>query len=266
MARIRTIKPEFFSHEDMASKSPHARLLALGLLTLADCEGRLRWVPMQVHSQVFPWEASVKIEVLLGELIEVGYVVHYEVEGKRYVHIMNFNKHQRLSGKEATYKSRLPAPPEKTNDLPVGNGETSGSIPGASPGSGGEPLGTGEQGNNRNSISSSKLRFDEWDMEFAKTMFSKILEVAPKEKEPNLPKWANELRLMREQDNRTPAEIDSVFRWANRDTFWRTNVLCPAKLRSQFAALDAKMRNGSTNGKPSKPEKPLPSFKEANAR
>jgi predicted Rossmann fold flavoprotein len=62
MARIRTIKPEFFSHEELSSKSAHARLLAIGLLTLADCEGRLRWVPMQVHAHVFPWEATVKIE------------------------------------------------------------------------------------------------------------------------------------------------------------------------------------------------------------
>jgi len=31
MPRIRTIKPEFFSHEDLAAKSAHARLLAIGL-------------------------------------------------------------------------------------------------------------------------------------------------------------------------------------------------------------------------------------------
>lgn len=150
MARIRSIKPEFFSHEGLAATSAHARLLAIGLLTLADCEGRLRWVPMQVHAQVFPWEAMVKIEVLLGELISCGYVVHWEHDGKRYVAVVNFRKHQRLSGKEAEYESRLPEPPgesQKTNELPSENSEAIGKHPDDSLGSTRNPLGTGEQGN-----------------------------------------------------------------------------------------------------------------------
>lgn len=150
MARIRTIKPEFFSHEEMATTSAHARLLAIGLLTLADCRGRLRWVPMQVHSQVFPWEADVKIESLLGELVGIGYCVHYEKEGKRYVAIAKFTEHQRLSGKEASYESRLPSPPDedqKSSENTEKTGEEKGKYPGASLGSNGNPLGTGEQGN-----------------------------------------------------------------------------------------------------------------------
>jgi hypothetical protein len=109
---------------------------------------------MQVHAQVFPWEAPGEafenIEVLLGELVECDYVLHYEADGKRYVEIVNFTKHQRISGKEAQYKSRLPAPPlnfQKPNDLPSENGEAMGKHPGTSPGSSGEPLGTGEQRN-----------------------------------------------------------------------------------------------------------------------
>ena len=147
MARIRSIKPEFFSHEQLASKSAHARLLAIGLLTLADCEGRLRFVPMQVHAQVFPWEALVKIEELISELIEASYLVHYEVGGKRYVQITNFRKHQRLSGKEAEYKSLIPPPPEKPNDSIGGKGEAAVKQSFASQGSGGNPLGTGEHRN-----------------------------------------------------------------------------------------------------------------------
>jgi hypothetical protein len=150
MARIRTIKPEFFSHEELASKTPYARLLAIGLLTLADCEGRLRWVPMQVHSQVFPWEASVNIQSLLSELIECDYLVHYEVDGKQYVEIVNFKKHQRISGKEATYSSRIPSPPKKTETANKNKGQTSeatGKNPGDSQGSDGNPLGTGEHRN-----------------------------------------------------------------------------------------------------------------------
>lgn len=144
MARIRSIKPEFFSHEQMASKSAHARLLAIGLLTLADCDGRVRWVPMQVHSQVFPWEASVNVEDLLGELIDVSYLVHYAIDGKRYVQITNFRKHQRLTGKEAAYQSLLPEPPEKPSKK---RRESQGKQPGVSQVSIQVPIGTEEQGN-----------------------------------------------------------------------------------------------------------------------
>lgn len=147
MPRIRTIKPEFFSHEELSAKSAYARLLAIGLLTLADCEGRLRWVPMQVHSQVFPWEAEVKIEVLLSELIDCNYVVHYEVDGKRYVEICNFKKHQRLSGKEASFDSRLPPPPVRPIKTQGETGEAEVQQTNASQGSGENPLGTEEQGN-----------------------------------------------------------------------------------------------------------------------
>lgn len=150
MARIRTIKPEFFSHEKLAGKSAHARLLAIGLLTIADCEGRLRWVPMQIHAQVFPWEAEVKIEMLLGELVDCDYVIHYEVDGKRYIEVVNFVKHQRLTGKEAQYKSRLPGPKESPQ-ITANPGEAEGKHLDVSPGSSEKPLGTGEQGNKRNS-------------------------------------------------------------------------------------------------------------------
>ena len=43
MARIRTIKPEFFTSDDICALSPLARLLYVGLWCEADREGRLVW-------------------------------------------------------------------------------------------------------------------------------------------------------------------------------------------------------------------------------
>jgi hypothetical protein len=88
------------------------------------------------------------------------------------------------------------------------------------------------------------------DLSFAKLMFSKILEVAPKSREPNFKTWTNVIRLMRERDKHTPQEITDVFMWANSDDFWRTNILSPDKLRAQFAKLHAQMtkpKNKSIN-------------------
>lgn len=108
MARIRTLKPEFFQNEEIAKCSPHARLLAIGLLQMADVRGRIRYVPMQVHAQVFPWEALVKVPVLLGELQEINYVKKYRVDGREYLWVVQFEKHQRITGKEAQTDSQLP--------------------------------------------------------------------------------------------------------------------------------------------------------------
>ena len=43
MARIRTIKPEFWEDEDVGRLSPMARLLFIGSWSLADDEGLLTW-------------------------------------------------------------------------------------------------------------------------------------------------------------------------------------------------------------------------------
>ncbi|WP_162006859.1 helix-turn-helix domain-containing protein [Roseimaritima sediminicola] len=90
---------------------------------------------------------------------------------------------------------------------------------------------------------------DEECYRVASWMFGLILQVAPKEQQPNLNQWANTIRLMRDRDRHTIAEIKQVFQWANADDFWRVNIRSPDKLRKQFANLHARMTNPS-NGKP----------------
>lgn len=86
-------------------------------------------------------------------------------------------------------------------------------------------------------------KFTANDYQFAEGMAKEVLKVAPKTKPPNLDRWADVIRLMRERDGHTHAEMAAVFRYANQDEFWRVNILSPDKLRTQFAKLDAKMRN-----------------------
>ncbi|STW12989.1 primosomal protein I [Klebsiella pneumoniae subsp. rhinoscleromatis] len=62
MARIRTIKPEFWTDEDMAEVSEPACLLAIGLLNYADDEGYFNANPKLIKAAVFPIrEPSVPI-------------------------------------------------------------------------------------------------------------------------------------------------------------------------------------------------------------
>jgi hypothetical protein len=93
MARARNIKPGFFRNADLVELPMEARLLFIGLWTLADREGRLEDRPKQIKMDVFPAD-SVDCDALLDKLSETGMVVRYAVDGGRYLQVVNFAKHQ----------------------------------------------------------------------------------------------------------------------------------------------------------------------------
>jgi len=99
MARIRTIKPEFWLDEDLASCSEPARLLAIGLLNLADDEGFFNANPKLLQSQIFPLtEPSVNIHTLITELSNIGYIITQKgTDNKTYGLIRTFLKHQNIN-------------------------------------------------------------------------------------------------------------------------------------------------------------------------
>jgi hypothetical protein len=117
MARIRTVKPEYFAHEELGACSRDARLLGVALMQLADSEGRFRWVPRQVQAHTFPWDDDIgtdEIEAMASELQRAGILTLYTVGSRRFAVFPNFRDHQRLSGKEATALSKHPSPEDAT--------------------------------------------------------------------------------------------------------------------------------------------------------
>jgi hypothetical protein len=109
MARIRTIKPEFFRSEQVGDLMPLCRLLFIGLWTQADREGRLEDRPRRLKAELFPYD-DVDVDVLLGELQAAGLIIRYEAGGRCLIQVTAFLKHQAPNIKEAP--SILPAPPE----------------------------------------------------------------------------------------------------------------------------------------------------------
>lgn len=91
--------------------------------------------------------------------------------------------------------------------------------------------------NNQEPIKRSPRIFSDEDADDARAMFSAIQTLNPKHKPPDFDKWAEEIRLIRERDRRTRDEIIALFRWANADPFWQTNILSPAKLREKWDVL-----------------------------
>lgn len=109
MARARNIKPSFFKNEDLAELGYDARLLFIGTWTLADREGRLEDRPKKIKMEIFPAD-SVDVNKLLLQLHESKFILRYEADGKRYIQIIKFLKHQNPHHREP--ESILPAAPE----------------------------------------------------------------------------------------------------------------------------------------------------------
>ena len=107
MPRARNIKPGFFRNADLVELSVEARLLFIGLWTIADREGRLDDRPKQIKMEIYPAD-SFDINSLLSELASTDMLLRYEVGGKRYLQIVNFTRHQNPHKDER--QSTIPPP------------------------------------------------------------------------------------------------------------------------------------------------------------
>ncbi|MBK9156650.1 MAG: hypothetical protein IPM11_00700 [Micropruina sp.] len=109
MARIRTIKPSFWGSPTVAALSRDARLLAIGLMSFADDDGRFLAALNAINGYVFPNDdlPPTKVKKWLTECEEVGFVHLYALDGVTYGCIPTWHLHQVIS---RYTPSRLPEP------------------------------------------------------------------------------------------------------------------------------------------------------------
>lgn len=149
MARIRTIKPEFFTSADIVSLSPMARLLYIALWCEADKEGRLVWKPATFKLRYLPGD-NCDVQALCDEVVKAGLVVLY---GEGFAHIPAFKAHQHINPRESV--SQLPDPDASTTRQPrVGTRQSRDS----------DAQG-GREGKGRERVNDASPRFPEfWEM------------------------------------------------------------------------------------------------------
>lgn len=115
MARIRSIKPEAFSSETLAGCSVHARWTFAGLWCYVDDDGRGRSNAGLVKAAVWPLDDDItpaEVGQFLSELEAARVICRYEVDGKSYLHVVNFPEHQHPNRPLA---SKLPACTRRTH-------------------------------------------------------------------------------------------------------------------------------------------------------
>lgn len=102
MPRSRNIKPAFFKNEFLAEAEPFARLLFIGLWTLADKNGILEYRPKRIKAELFPYDDDFDVNRCLTVIERLGFIHVLEGESKEWIHIKNFTKHQRPHHTENT--------------------------------------------------------------------------------------------------------------------------------------------------------------------
>lgn len=154
MARIRTIKPEFFTSESVGALSWPARLTFAGLWTYVDDRGRAKDNPRAIRGALWPNDeetvSSADVNQFIEELVEHHMVCRYTVGIANYLHVINMRKHQTINKPSASklpdcpiHNAPYPAPDEVTED----SGSTTGALP--------EPSGRTTGGNGSGSGSGS---------------------------------------------------------------------------------------------------------------
>lgn len=99
MARIRTIKPEFWTHEDLSGLPEATHMLAAALLNHADDEGYFHAHHGLIKAACLPLrEPSVSIHDSLNLLCGIGYLSLFKAaDGKSYGRVNSFDLHQRVN-------------------------------------------------------------------------------------------------------------------------------------------------------------------------
>jgi hypothetical protein len=129
--RIRTYKPEFFTHPLLADLDRNSqlpvRISLMGLWSCSDREGRFKWDARRLGAQILPYE-QIDFEVILKILTDNEFIVKYEVDGKMYGFVPSFSRHQVINNREQ--ESSLPPyhqPDLFSSDLTrVNTGESTG--------------------------------------------------------------------------------------------------------------------------------------------
>jgi uncharacterized phage protein (TIGR02220 family) len=116
VARIRTIKPEFWTSGQVVDCSLITRLLFIGIWNFSDDHGVHPASIKRLKMEVFPSDSITDEELgtMIDELVAAGLLYTYQVDGKEYWQVTGWAAHQRIE--KPTYRHPLPEPRENVGN------------------------------------------------------------------------------------------------------------------------------------------------------
>ena len=99
MPRTRSIKPEFWDDEKLATLSRDARLTFIGIWTCSDDYGVVKGHPRYLQNKIFPYD-EIKPAVFLSWLQSLEWlhcIIPFKSDGEMYYYITHFARHQKIS-------------------------------------------------------------------------------------------------------------------------------------------------------------------------
>ena len=230
MARIRTIKPEFFTSSDIVEMTPLARLFYVSLWCEADREGRLNWNTKTLKMRYLPADDCDIVE-LAAELIDAGLIYIYEVSGRQYAEIPSFAHHQVINNRESD--SIIPEPENSVNASLTRESGVQGE---------GKEGRKGKEGKGRESAS-KKLDFTSWPNEPSNEILADWKKVRQSKKAPltqtAISRMAKEITLAGTKGHSVDDCIGVAVEkgWTGFKAEWLDNYQSPAKPQQQAPNL-----------------------------
>ncbi len=111
MARIRAIKPGFFSNEDLADLDAYTRLFWIGMWTHSDRNGVIEYRPRRLKAIIFPYNEEITgttAAEMTAELHDNGFVTVFQKDGAIWIHHTEWSKHQKPHHTEKHFGNPLP--------------------------------------------------------------------------------------------------------------------------------------------------------------
>ncbi|NXY96410.1 hypothetical protein HYE82_18840 [Streptomyces sp. BR123] len=260
MARIRSIKPEFFTSLTIAELPLSARLTFIGLWTYVDDNGVGPADARLIRAAVWPLEEAPDIlqrtREDLQRLHAARLIALYEDSGRPLVAVANWSEHQKVSHPR---KNRFPRPEEAAElakypvpeDLqsPPEDYQSSPETLRPEQGSGSRDQGSGNRGGAKPSAPADAP--PRADVERVCKHLADVLEKSGSKRPTITAKWRDTTRLMLDRDEVTVEHALAAIDWAHADSFWQAHILTPMKLREKYETL---RRQASGKRRPSGPQ------------
>lgn len=228
--RIRSIKPEFWRSEDISQLGIEDRLLFIGLWSYVDDNGvgldRLSAITADLFADDLsksPRETLARVQRGLDALFSSNLIDRYEVEGRCFLHISNWSKHQRI---DRPTPGRFPLPIRESREAREDVASPRVNV----------ASGTGEQGN-RGTEEQRRVGEIHPDATRLCELLADLIERNGSKRPTVSLKWLNEARLLLDKDKRPVEEAVAVLKWSQADSFWKSNILSMPKFREKYDQL-----------------------------